>query len=59
MDAVLVATRWWSSTHAMKPRIISLVSAIEDAELPRPNCGIQHPLLGTDLLKNKLLVSAL
>ena len=40
----------------MKRRV---VSAIEDAELPKPNCGIRHPLLGTDLLKNILLVSAL
>ena len=42
----------------MKARVISLVSAIEDAELPWPNCGIHYPLLGTDLL-NKLLISAL
>ena len=46
-------------THAMKARVILLVSAIEDAELPWPNCGMHYPLLGTDLLKNKLLVSAL
>ena len=43
----------------MKARVILLVSAIEDAELPWPNCGMHYPLLGTDLLKNKLLVSAL
>ena len=41
--------------HAMTPGVISLVSAIEDAELPWPYCGTWHPLLGTDLLKNKLL----
>ena len=47
-DAVLVANKWWSSIHlAMRPSIISSLSAINDAGLPRPtkNCMLREMLI--------------
>ena len=44
-DAVLVAKKWWSRSHATKPSLISMaVSAIDDAGLPRPkkNCTLRE-----------------
>ena len=49
-DAVMVANKWWSSIHpAMRPSIISLLSAINDAGLPRPtkNCTLREMLIHT------------
>eukprot|EP00731_Ephydatia_muelleri_P007481 Em0003g1729a len=35
-DAVLVTKKWWSRSHATKPSLNSVVSAIDDAGLPKP-----------------------
>ena len=42
-DAVLVAKKWGSRSHATKPRLILVVSAIYDAGLPRSkNCMLRE-----------------
>ena len=38
-DAVLVTKKWWSRSHATKPSLISVVSAIlHDDARPKKNC---------------------
>eukprot|EP00731_Ephydatia_muelleri_P006897 Em0003g1145a len=56
-DAVLVAKKWWSRSHATKPSLISMVSAIDDAGLPRPkkNCTLREMMahIGNRLVEEK------
>ena len=56
-DAVLVAKKWWSRSHATKPSLISVVSAIDDAGLPRPkkNCTLREMMahVGNRLVEEK------
>ena len=60
MSTVLVATKWWSRKHpAIKPSIISLRSAIDDAGLPKPtkNCTLRELMIhaGNRLADEKIV----
>ena len=56
-DAVLVTKKWWSRSHATKPSLNSVVSAIDDAGLPRPkkNCTLREMMahVGNRLVEEK------
>ena len=56
-DAVLVAKKWWSRSHATKPSLISMVSAVYGAGLPRPkkNCTLREIMahVGNRLVEEK------
>ena len=56
-DAVLVTKKWWSRSHATKPSLNSVVSAIDDAGLPSPkkNCTLREMMahVGNRLMEEK------
>ena len=53
----LVTKKWWSRSHATKPSLNSVVSAIDDAGLPRPkkNCTLREMMahVGNRLVEEK------